>query len=117
MAPGPRLPLDVAVSPRVPEFRQLNRPIGSSPSQNAQIQADVEYLRTLGATNIRVNQQQLTMESRQRVGINRPDLQFDYNGRRYQVEYDTPTSGRGPGHQSRITSNDPDAETILLIVP
>ncbi len=38
-------------------------------------------------------------------------------GRRYHVEYDTPTSGRGPGHQSRLTSNDPDAETILLIVP
>ncbi|MFY0525445.1 hypothetical protein ACN28I_20645 [Archangium gephyra] len=56
-------------------------------------------------------------ESRQRVGINRPDLQFDYNGRRYQVEYDTPTSGRGTGHQLRIKSNDPDAETILLIVP
>jgi hypothetical protein len=35
----------------------------------------------------------------------------------FQVEYDTPTSGRGSSHQSRTTSNDPDAETILLIVP
>jgi hypothetical protein len=117
VAPGPRLPQDVAVSPKVPKVRQLNRPIGSSLSQNAQIQADVEYLRTIGARNIRVNQQQLTTDSRQRVGINRPDLQFDYNGRRYHVEYDSPTSGRGLGHQSRLTSNDPNAETILLIVP
>jgi hypothetical protein len=117
VAPGPRLPQDVDVSSKVPRLRQLNRPIGPSPSQNAQIQEDVEYLRSIGARNIRVNQQQLTKEGRQRVGINRPDLQFDYNDRRFQVEYDTPVSGRGPGHQSRITSNDPDAETILLIVP
>ncbi len=33
------------------------------------------------------------------------------------VEYDTPTSGRGLSHQSRTMSNDPDAVTILLIVP
>lgn len=81
------------------------------------MQADIRYLRNLGARNIRVNQQQLIVRDGQRVGANRPDLQFDYKGRRYHVEYDTPTSGRGPGHQSRITSNDPDAETILLIVP
>jgi len=43
--------------------------------------------------------------------------QFDYNGRRYHVEYDTPASGRGSGHQSRLTSNDPDAEIILLMIP
>ncbi|WNG27101.1 hypothetical protein F0U62_26120 [Cystobacter fuscus] len=71
----------------------------------------------MGATNIRVNQQQLTARNAQRVGVNRPDLQFDYSGRRYHVEYDTPASGRGAGHQSRTTSNDPNAEIILLIVP
>ncbi|HYO73690.1 MAG TPA: hypothetical protein VEU33_47265, partial [Archangium sp.] len=48
MAPGSRLPQDVEVRSKVPRFRQLNRPISSSPSQNAQIQADVEYLRTIG---------------------------------------------------------------------
>jgi hypothetical protein len=117
MAPGPRLPQDVAVSPKVPKDRATTRPISSSPSQNAQIQADIRYLRNLGATNIRVNQQQIAVRNSQRVGINRPDLQFDYNGRRYYVEYDTPTSGRSSGHQSRLTSNDPNAEIILLIVP
>jgi hypothetical protein len=117
MAPGSRLPGDAAVKPTVPGVKPLQRPVGSSSTQNAQVQADIEYLQGLGARNIRVNQQQLTVRNGERVGTNRPDLQFDYNGRRYHVEYDTPTSGRGPGHQSRITSNDPDAETILLIVP
>ncbi|KFA89761.1 hypothetical protein [Archangium violaceum] len=99
------------------EFRGAGVYVANSPSQNAQVQADVQYLQNLGATNIRVNQQQLMVENRQRVGVNRPDLQFDYNGRRYHVEYDTPVSGRGPAHQSRATSNDPNAEIILLIVP
>ena len=79
------------------------------------MQADIQYLQDIGATNIRVNQQQITVRNGQRVGANRPDLQFDSNARRYHVEYDTPMSGRGPGHQSRITSNDPDAETILIV--
>ncbi|REG31024.1 hypothetical protein ATI61_106494 [Archangium gephyra] len=117
VGPAPRLPQDVAARPKVPRVLPPDRPISSSHSQNAQLQADIQYLQDLGATNIRVNQQQITVRNGQRVGANRPDLQFDYNGRRYHVEYDTPMSGRGPGHQSRITSNDPDAETILLIVP
>jgi len=117
VAAVPRLSQDVMVNPKVPDARKVNRPIGSSPSQNAQVQADIQYLDDIGANNIRVNHQQITMRNGQRVGTNRPDLQFDYNGRRYHVEYDTPTSGRGPGHQSRITSNDPGAEIILLIVP
>jgi hypothetical protein len=116
VAPSARLPQDVAVKPTIPDQLPTDRPVGPSPSQNAQIQADIRYLRNMGAKNIRVNQQQLTVENSQRVGINRPDLQFDYKGRRYHVEYDTPTSGRGPGHQSRTTSNDPNAEIILLIV-
>jgi hypothetical protein len=78
---------------------------------------DLQYLERMNATNIRVNQHQLTYREGQRAGINRPDLQFDYNGRRYHVEYDSPTSGRGTGHQRRITANDPDAEIILLNVP
>ncbi|XXF78224.1 hypothetical protein P2318_00260 [Myxococcaceae bacterium GXIMD 01537] len=117
VAPGARLPQDVAVSPTVPEPLKTSRPIGSSPTQNAQLQADIKYLRSIDARNIRVNQQQLKLENGQRMGINRPDLQFDYNGRRYHVEYDTPTSDRGHGHQSRLTSNDPNAEVIRIIVP
>ncbi|KFA87061.1 hypothetical protein [Archangium violaceum] len=117
VAAGPRSPQDVSVNPKVPNVRRPDRPIGSSPGQNAQLQADIQYLRSIGAENIRVNQQQVAVHNSQRVGTNRPDLQFDYKGRRYHVEYDTPASGRGPGHQSRITSNDLNADVILLIVP
>jgi hypothetical protein len=115
--PGPRLPQDAAVKPSVPRLLPPDRSIGPSPSQNAQLRADIRYLELIGARNIRVNQQQVTHKDGQRTGVNRPDLQFDYQGRRYHVEYDTPTSGRGSGHQRRIVSNDPDAEIILLIVP
>jgi hypothetical protein len=114
---GPRLRQDVTVKPEVPRLLKTDRPISPSPGQNAQLQRDIEYLDKVGATNIRVNQQQLTLSNGQRVGINRPDLQFDYNGRRYSVEYDSPASGRGPGHQSRLTANDPDANVILIIIP
>jgi hypothetical protein len=114
---GPRLPQDASVKPKVPDLRPTGRPISPSPSQNAQLQADLKYLEKLGAENFRVNQQQLTFRSGQRVGINRPDLQFDYKGRRYHVEYDSPASGRGPGHQSRLSANDPEADVILIIIP
>lgn len=117
VAPGPRLSQDVAVRPAPPGQLTTQRPISSSPTQNAQIQADIQYLRDIGATDIRVNQQQIKVGNTTRVGVNRPDLQFDYDGRRYHVEYDLPASDRGPRHQSRLISNDPDAEIILLIVP
>ncbi len=117
VASGPRLPQDAAVKPTVPGVKPLQRPVGSSSTQNAQVQVDIQYLRDMGATYIRVNQQQLTYNNGQRVGVNRPDLQFDYRGRHYHVEYDTHMTGRGSGHQSRITSNDSDATIILLIVP
>ncbi len=114
---GPRLRQDLTVKPKVPDLLPADRPISSSPSQNAQLQADIAYLKDeLRAENIRVNQQQVTFRDGQRVGINRPDLQFDYNGRRYHVEYDSPASGRGPRHQSRLTANDPEAGVILIII-
>ncbi|WP_157232063.1 hypothetical protein [Hyalangium minutum] len=115
---GPRLRQDVTVKPKVPGLRPTTRPISPSPRQNAQLQEDIKYLEdVLHAENIRVNQQQLTLKNGQRVGINRPDLQFDYQGQRYQVEYDSPTSGRGPAHQSRLTNNDPKAIIIRIIIP
>jgi hypothetical protein len=115
---GPRLRQDVTVKLKVPGRLDTGRPISPSPRQNAQLQRDIEYLDDeLGAENIRVNQQQLNHDNKTRVGINRPDLQFDHKGRRYHVEYDSPTSGRGPAHQSRLTNNDPEAIIIRIIIP
>ncbi|HLK99917.1 MAG TPA: hypothetical protein VK539_04995 [Myxococcaceae bacterium] len=118
VAAGLRLFQDITVKPEVPRLLATDRPISPSPRQNAQLQRDIKYLeKELGAENIRVNQQQLTLKNGQRVGINRPDLQFDYNGRRYSVEYDSPASGRGPAHRSRLTANDPEGDVILIIIP
>jgi hypothetical protein len=40
-----------------------------------------------------------------------------YQGQRYHAEYDSPASGRGPGHRERLIANDPEAEVILIIIP
>ena len=67
------------------------------------------------AKDIRVNQQQIDA-SGMRVGVNRPDLQFTVDGKRYYVEYDTTSSPRAPGHEQRILANDPGATVILRTV-
>jgi len=53
-----------------------------------------------------------------RVGINRPDLQYTLpNGMRVYIEYDTATSGRGIPHANRILANDPQGIVILKTIP
>lgn len=113
----PRNPLDVAVNPKAPPQLGLDRPIGSSPHQQAQLDADIKLARGQQATDIRVNQQQVNAAG-QRVGINRPDLQYtDASGQRVYVEYDRPTSSRGPGHKTRLEANDPAGRVELKEVP
>ena len=81
------------------------------------MQADIAAARAQGATDFRVNQHQVNA-SGQRVGVNRPDLQYtDANGVRQYIEYDTPASGRGPGHESRIMANDPAGNVTLKVSP
>ncbi|WP_068079637.1 RHS repeat-associated core domain-containing protein [Novosphingobium rosa] len=114
--PPARLPQDIAVNPKPPAALSLRRPIGQSPTQNAAMQADIAAARAEGATDFRVNQQQVNAAG-ERVGVNRPDLQYtDANGKRVYVEYDTPSSTRGPGHEVRLKSNDPDGHVILKTV-
>ena len=113
---APRLSQDINVSPTVPPVRSLSRPIGQSPTQNAALQADIAAARAQGATNFRVNQQQINVAG-QRVGVNRPDLQYtNADGARVYVEYDTTSSIRGPGHRTRILANDPNGIVILRTV-
>jgi len=76
------------------------------------VQTWVERVLADGATDVRVNQEQVT-SALVRVGRNRPDLQFTLNGRRYYVEWDTPSSGRGPFHAGRIFANDRSATGVL----
>ncbi len=70
VAAGARLPQDATVSPKAPRLRATDRSIGPSPNQNQQLQVDIQYLKDIGAENIRVNQQQLKLGGRSRVGIN-----------------------------------------------
>ena len=76
---------------------------------------EMEAGRAPYAPAIRVNQQQVNALG-QRVGVNRPDLQYTApSGNRVYIEYDNatpsawPNSPRGPGHGQRILANDPNA--------
>ena len=82
-------------------------------TQNQAVQADANYLKSLNATDIRINQQQVN-GNLCRVGICRPDLQATLpSGKRVYIEYDRSTSSRGIPHADRIFSNDKDAIVIL----
>jgi len=54
--------------------------------------------------------------SGQRVGVNRPDLQYRLNGQRYYEEWDTSISRRGPLHETRLKANDPCGKVNLFTV-
>jgi RHS repeat-associated protein len=113
--PPGRLPQDVNVNPRAPKPLPANRPIGSSPAQAAELQADIQAARAQGATDIRVNQQQVNGAG-ERVGVNRPDLQYTTpNGKRVHIEYDrNPASGLA--HRQRIMANDRNCTVILKTI-
>jgi RHS repeat-associated protein len=110
-----RLPRDANVNPKAPDPKDVARPIGASARQNAQCQADAEAARAQGAEHIRVNQQQLDGHG-VRVGINRPDLGYTLGKQRTNIEYDTPSSGRGAAHETRILDNDPNAIVVLKVI-
>ena len=111
-----RLSQDVNVNPVPPPALRLNRLIGTSLTQNAKLQSMIQSLQAQGAFDIRVNQQQVNFEG-VRVGTGRPDLQYSLGQSRNYVELDRPGSGRGPGHMTRLISNDPTGNVELLTVP
>ncbi|PPI68899.1 hypothetical protein C5E12_11395 [Rathayibacter rathayi] len=95
----------------------LGRPVGKNANQNAEVWDLVERLKnTDGVEDIRVNQQQVNANG-ERVGINRPDLQYiDADSVRHYIEWDTTASGRGQGHAARLRANDPDGIIELRTV-
>lgn len=74
--------------------------------------------------DVRVNQRQVALNGQQ-VGVNRPDLQYTVDGKRYYVEWDRPLcsdptrSLRGNLHGERIFANDSGigyaTQVVLLI--
>lgn len=111
-----RLARDLAVNPTAPRALPLRRPISQSASQNAFLQEHIAGLRARGATDFRVNQQQVNING-VRVGINRPDLQYTLNGQRYYEEFETRSIGDAWAHKPRIMANDPRGEFIPWLVP
>lgn len=69
-----------------------------------------------GVEDVRVNQHQVNVDTI-RVGINRPDLQYTLEGRRYYVEIEGLDNRRGHAHEVRIMANDPDGDFCLRRVP
>lgn len=109
---APRLPQDVRVNPIPPPPRSTGT-VGR-PSHNAAIREIVDGL-PADASDIRVNQQQVNALG-ERVGINRPDLQYTVDGKRYYVEIEGPRNPRGEQHEIRIKANDPLGETETKLV-
>lgn len=95
----------------------MGRTVGKNANQNAEVWNLVFQLQhTRGVKDIRVNQQQINAAG-ERVGINRPDLQYtDANNVRHYIEWDTTASGRGPDHAARLRANDPAGVIELRIV-
>lgn len=113
---APRLSQDINVNPRAPAALPTSRPIGLSPTQNAEAQRIVADMKAAGYTDIRVNQQQ-TNALGSRVGVNRPDISgTSPAGQRVHYELDTASSTRGAGHETRIKANDPATKVILKTV-
>ncbi len=89
--------------------------IGPNANQLTELNADLAWARRQGATNIRVNQEQVGAGGVQRVGRNRPDLQFDIGNQHYTIEYDTEPF-QSTQHDLRIGANDSNAIRILKII-
>ncbi|WP_407341987.1 RHS repeat-associated core domain-containing protein [Pengzhenrongella phosphoraccumulans] len=111
---GTRLARDAAVTPLAPRALGLTRSVGRASHNNA-LQADIAAL-PRGATDIRVNQQQVNALG-QRVGINRPDLQYSLSGQRHYIEYEGLANPRGAAHEARLLANDPGSNFMLRLVP
>lgn len=114
---APRLPQDIAVNPNPPlDLPVTGRSVGRA-SHTAQAQADAASAEAAGASDIRLNQQQINA-GKTRVGVNRPDLQYtNAGGQRVYIEYEGPANPRGAAHTTRIAANDPGAAVTVKTIP
>lgn len=112
-----RLVRDIDVNPNPPRALSTERPIGRSHYQNRLAQERIAGVEQQGGGRIRVDQQQVDAAG-QRVGINRPDIQYtDATGRRIYIEYDIAPATRAVSHARRLLANDPRATVYLYTTP
>lgn len=106
------------------------RKISNDPTQQRLLQEELDRLTEIDrlsrgrVDDVRVNQRQVDASGNY-VGINRPDLQYTLDGKRYYVEWDKPLcvdpsrTKRGMDHQARIMANDHSVQigvTLLLVI-
>ena len=108
---------DLAIDATPPRALSTRRPIGKDPYQNRLAQRDIAAAELEGATNVRVNQQQVNAGG-ERLGVNRPDVQYtDAAGRRIYVEYDIAPAERAVPHALRLLANDSAGKVYLMTTP
>ncbi|HEY0188901.1 MAG TPA: VWA domain-containing protein [Cellulomonas sp.] len=139
--PTSRLARDVAAggrkapTARIEEIKDfdlaggLSWRISRDAAQNAALKDYLDELQKMANSgkkvrDVRINQRQVDAAG-DVVGINRPDLQYTLDGKRYYVEWDKPrcadpgTTLRGDAHGQRILNNDPGidyATQVILVV-
>ena len=99
--------ISTEVSSMPPRPLDINLLHDRSVSQREWIQQRLAYLRTFGACDLRVDQQQVSA-TRQRVGINRPDIQYTLGGQRFYEVLQSSTSQQDISSVDQSLSNDSD---------
>jgi RHS repeat-associated protein len=99
-----------------PEANGGNARQHGGPAHDAAIDQRIAELKEdPSVTNVRKNQQQVDAQGN-KVGTNRPDIQYDKDGVHHVVEYDT-IPANGTKHGEVIFQNDPNAMLELNTVP
>jgi hypothetical protein len=75
---------------------------------NQKIDDHIQSAKEQGATNVRKNQKQVDINGN-KVGDNRPDAQYDLEGKHINYEVDR-SSTNSQNHVNKIKQNDPNAE-------
>ncbi|PUA29167.1 MAG: hypothetical protein B0W54_00730 [Cellvibrio sp. 79] len=90
------------------------KPHGNEKHNNAIDKKVDELKKDPSVTNIRKNQQQVDKDGN-KVGTNRPDVQYDKDGCHHCVEYDN-VPKNSENHGTVIGANDPDAVIELNLL-
>ncbi len=90
------------------------KPHGAA-NHNSRIDNWVDKLgRDPDVTNIRKNQQQVDIDGN-KVGTNRPDVQFDKNATHHNLEWDN-SKAASQKHQKQVNANDPNAKNKFWLL-
>jgi len=89
------------------------KPHGNA-EHNAKVDQKINEAKEQGATNVRKNQQQTDVNGN-KVGTNRPDVQYDQNGQHYNHEVDRNASN-SQKHVETIRKNDPNSNITTDII-